>query len=68
MYKFLSLILLFVWVILGSTASLAKEKPKITTTKINDNLWVLHGGNGLGSNVGMSIGEDGFTTRLIFSD
>ena len=36
-----------------------KEEPKITFSKINDTFWVLHGGNGLGSNVGMSIGDDG---------
>jgi len=59
MYKFLSLSLLFIGMILSSTTSLAEEEPKITTTKINDNFWVLHGGNGLGANVGMSIGEDG---------
>ena len=59
MYKILSLSLLFAGMILGSTVSLAEEGPKITTTKINDNFWVLHGGNGLGANVGMSIGEDG---------
>lgn len=34
-------------------------KPQITYTKINDSFWVLHGGNGLGANVGMSVGKDG---------
>jgi len=59
MYKILSLNLLFIWMILSSSVSFAEEGPKITTTKINDNFWVFHGGNGLGANVGMSIGEDG---------
>lgn len=35
------------------------EEPKITFTKVNDHFWVLHGGYGLGANVGMSVGEDG---------
>lgn len=36
-----------------------KEEPQITFSKINAHFWVLHGGNGLGANVGMSIGKDG---------
>jgi len=44
--------------ILDSTVSLAEEGRKITTTKINDNFLVFHGGNGLGANVGMSIGAN----------
>ncbi|TQV89574.1 MBL fold metallo-hydrolase [Aliikangiella coralliicola] len=39
----------------------AKEKkpPEITFNQINEHFWVLHGGNGLGANVGMSVGKDG---------
>jgi glyoxylase-like metal-dependent hydrolase (beta-lactamase superfamily II) len=36
-----------------------QKKPEITSTKINDSFWVLHGGNGLGANVGMSVGNEG---------
>ncbi|WP_444996605.1 MBL fold metallo-hydrolase [Aliikangiella sp. IMCC44359] len=40
---------------------LAKENsdPQITFSKVNEHFWVLHGGNGLGANVGMSVGKDG---------
>lgn len=43
-----------------NTVSAADEEdPQISFTKINDSFWVLHGGNGLGANVGMSLGKDG---------
>lgn len=50
----------FFWVAMVPSL-LAKEaaKPKITFTQVNDHFWVLHGGNGLGANVGMSVGKDG---------
>ena len=39
--------------------STAQEEPKIVPEKINDNLYLLYGGNGQGANVGLFIGEDG---------
>lgn len=52
-----------VWLIALSFSPLSNAadspSPKITFTKVNEQFWVLHGGNGLGANVGMSVGEDG---------
>ncbi|NOX83252.1 MAG: MBL fold metallo-hydrolase [Alphaproteobacteria bacterium] len=42
-----------------TTAVAQDEEPRIVTEKLSDNLYVLYGGNGQGSNVGVSIGEDG---------
>jgi len=35
------------------------EEPSITTKKLSDNLYVLYGGDGQGSNIGVLIGSDG---------
>jgi glyoxylase-like metal-dependent hydrolase (beta-lactamase superfamily II) len=62
MFQHLSKILLLCLLTLCFSSNGNAEQspsPKITFTKINDQFWVLHGGNGLGANVGMSIGKDG---------
>jgi len=59
MYKFLAHIIFLALMSSFSILSSAQEEHKITTRKINDNFWILHGGNGLGANVGVSIGSDG---------
>lgn len=66
MINLFRIISLLLYLILSSSfftlvkASVAQQKnPEITFTKINDSFWVLHGGNGLGANVGMSVGNDG---------
>lgn len=59
MYRYILSGLVIVLATLSSAISVASEKFQITPKKINDNFWVLHGGNGLGANVGMSIGDDG---------
>lgn len=60
MFKKLTVCCLFVcFYIVGVNAVENEPEPKITFTKMNDNFWVLHGGNGLGANVGMSVGDDG---------
>ncbi len=62
-FRIVSIILLLVLSGLFFTqvkaAAKQQKKPEITFTKINDSFWVLHGGNGLGANVGMSVGNDG---------
>ncbi len=57
-YKILILLLSFNLLDKQVIAAESNE-PKITFNKINDNFWVLHGGNGLGANAGLSIGKDG---------
>lgn len=55
--------LLFALVLCFWSASVARgaidEGAKIVTQKINDQLYVLIGGDGQGANVGVSIGDDG---------
>lgn len=48
-----------IYLIANIVSAADKKDPEITFSKINDSFWVLHGGNGLGANVGMSIGKDG---------
>ncbi|MEP1096975.1 MAG: MBL fold metallo-hydrolase [Cyclobacteriaceae bacterium] len=45
--------------LLSLTMVFAQEEPRIIPEKINDNLYLLYGGNGQGSNVGLYIGDDG---------
>ncbi len=66
MNRLFKLIILFPTLLISSwvaTQTIAAEqsnkKPEITFTQIKDSFWVLHGGNGLGANVGMSVGKDG---------
>ncbi len=60
-HSFTSLLAILVGIsfMLNIVSAADKEDPQITFSKINNNFWVLHGGNGLGANVGMSIGKDG---------
>lgn len=37
----------------------AQEEPRIVSEKLNENLYVLYGGNGQGANVGLYIGQKG---------
>jgi len=57
--KTISLFILLKICLVSEIVSAEDEEPKITFSKINENFWVLHGGNGLGANVGLSVGDDG---------